>query len=240
MDSETLRQLQQVLEYPFQNVQILEESLLHSSAADDRVRSNERLEFLGDSILSLVICRTLFERYPDYLEGDLTKIKSRLVSRKTCAKLALELQLPQFMKVGKGMQKSRSMRGSVAAASLEAMIAAIYLDGGMAAAEGFILRLYEPLIAAADSQHHHENFKSILQQHCQQTFNCTPYYDLLDEKGPDHNKCFEIAVVIRHTRYPGAWGVTKKEAEQRAAYHALISLGIISEQASEASDAEAV
>lgn len=229
MEKEKLPQLEQVLNYRFQNPHILDEALLHSSAADDRVRSNERLEFLGDSILSLVVCISLFERFPDYLEGDLTKIKSRLVSRKTCAKIANELGLPSFMKVGKGMEQSRAMSGSVAAASLEAMIAALYLDGGMEAADVFIRRIYEPFFSEVDAEHHQENFKSILQQHCQRNFNCTPYYELLDEKGPDHNKCFEIAVVIRHHRYPGAWGITKKEAEQKAAYNALVELEIIGE-----------
>lgn len=229
MDTEKVPHLEQILAYQFQNPQILELALLHSSAADDRVQSNERLEFLGDSILSLVVCKALFERFPDYLEGDLTKIKSRLVSRKTCAQIANDLGLPEFMKVGKGMQQNNAMSGSVAAASLEAMIAAIYLDGGMDAAEAFICRVYKTFLDEVDAEHHHENFKSILQQHCQRNFNCTPYYELLDEKGPDHNKCFEIAVVIKHHRYTGAWGITKKEAEQKAAYNVLLELGLLSE-----------
>ena len=228
MEADVVCAIQQVLDYQFKDPQLLDEAFLHSSAASDRVRSNERMEFFGDSVLSLVICKTLFDRFPDYLEGDLTKIKSRLVSRKTCAKIANELELPKYMRVGKGMEYTRAMEGSVAAASLESVIAAIYLDGGMSAAEKFILRIFNPLIDQADAEQHQENFKSLLQQHCQRQHNSTPFYELLDEKGPDHNKCFKVAVVIEHHRYPGAWGITKKSAEQGAAREALIELEIIS------------
>jgi len=231
MDADAVRQVQQILDYQFKNPQFLEEAFLHSSAADDRLKSNERMEFLGDSVLSLVICKTLFARFPEYLEGDLTKIKSRLVSRKTCAQVANELGLPTFMQVGKGMESTRAMSGSVAAASLESVIAAIHLDGGMEAAEMFIIRVFDRMIIEADAEQHQENFKSLLQQHCQREHNCTPLYELLDEKGPDHNKCFEIAVVIRHLRYPSAWGITKKEAEQRAAFNALREIGLVEEGA---------
>ena len=229
MNADAVEQIQQVLNYQFKDSQILDEALLHSSAAGNRLRSNERMEFLGDSVLSLVICNTLFSRFPDYLEGDLTKVKSRLVSRKSCAEIANQLQLPGFMKVGKGMERTRAMEGSVAAASLESVIAAIYLDGGMGAAEQFIVRVFDAMITQADAEQHQENFKSLLQQHCQRRHSLTPYYELLDEKGPDHNKCFQVAVVIQHQRYPGAWGVTKKDAEQLAAKEALIELGLITQ-----------
>ena len=90
-----------------------------------------------------------------------------------------------------------------------------------------ILRLFEPLINEVDAEQHPNNFKSVLQQYCQRVFNHTPYYELLDEKGPDHNKCFEVAVVVDHRRFAGAWGVTKKDAEQRVAQNALIELKLI-------------
>lgn len=229
MDAKAVKQIQQVLDYEFKDVRYLQEAFLHSSIADNRLHSNERMEFLGDSILSLVICKTLFERFPQYQEGDLTKIKSRLVSRKTCSQVANEIGLPSYIQVGKGMDRTRAMTGSIAAASLESVIGAIYLDGGMEPTERFILRVYEPLMAEADAQQHQENFKSLLQQYCQQEFNCTPQYELLDEKGPDHNKCFEVAVVIRHRRFQSAWGVTKKESEQKAAFNAGVELGLIKE-----------
>ncbi len=232
MDTETLRQVQSLLQYQFKNPVLLDEALMHSSLADDRLSSNERFEFMGDSVLSLVICKTLFIRYPDYLEGDLTKIKSRLVSRKTCALIANNMGLPDYVRVGKGMDRTRAMSGSIAAAVLEAVICAIFLDGGIDAAETFILSVFDPLIDDADAKQHQENFKSLLQQYCQKEFNLTPMYQLLDEKGPDHNKCFEVAVVIKHYRYPGAWGITKKDAEQKAAYNALLELKLIEDKVS--------
>jgi ribonuclease-3 len=188
---------------------------------------NERLEFLGDSILAIVICQKLFERFPDYLEGNLTKIKSMLVSRQTCARIARQLNLHKFLKVGKGMGTSRALSGSLAAGVFEAIIAAIYLDGGFEAAQKFILRCFGELIAQADAEHSQGNFKSMLQQYAQQQFNSVPAYSLLDEKGPDHDKCFESAVTIEGRSFSSAWGTTKKEAEQKAALNALVELGVI-------------
>ncbi len=224
MDAEQLRQLQDLLGYQFNNPALLREAFTHSSLADDRLDSNERLEFMGDCVLSMVICRTLYERFPTYQEGDLTKIKSMLVSRKTCARLANELGLTAFLRVGKGTDKTRAINGSIAAGCLEAVIAAIYFDGGMDAAEQFILRRFRTLFEEVDADQHQNNFKSLLQQYCQRVFNRTPYYELLDEKGPDHNKCFEVGVFVDHQRFPSAWGVTKKDAEQLAARNALVEL----------------
>ncbi|OHB59413.1 MAG: ribonuclease III, partial [Planctomycetes bacterium RBG_13_44_8b] len=192
-----------------------------------KLDSNERLEFLGDSILGLVICQALYEKFPDYLEGDLTKIKSKLVSRKTCSFIAGTLELDSVLSVGPGMLKSKALKGSVAAATLEAIIAAIYLDGGFEAAREFIMRSFGPMLDQTDANGHHENYKSLLQQYAQQELKHSVSYEILDEKGPDHNKCFESAVIIDHKRYPSAWGVTKKEAQQNAAYNALVELGVI-------------
>jgi ribonuclease-3 len=227
MNAEQLRQIEELLDYQFTDPSLLDEAFTHSSLADNRLKSNERLEFMGDCVLGLVICRVLYDRFPMYQEGDLTKIKSMLVSRKICADLANELGLTDFLRVGKGTDKTRAIGGSIAAACLEAVIAAIYFDGGLEAAERFILRRFDPLINQVDAEQHQNNFKSVLQQHCQHVFNRTPYYELLDEKGPDHNKCFEIAVVVDHRRFSSAWGVTKKDAEQRAARNALIELKVI-------------
>jgi ribonuclease III len=219
--------IEQLISYHFSNRSLLEQSLTHSSQSDKRLMSNERLEFFGDSVLSLVVCQALFERFPHYLEGDLTKIKSMLVSRRTCARLASKLGLEKFLKIGKGMAKSNALTGSLAAGALEAIIAAIYIDGGFTAAKEFILRLFGPLIEQADAEQHQENFKSLLQQYAQQELNKTPVYELLDEKGPDHNKCFESAIILGDRRFPSAWGTNKKEAEQKAAYKALVELKII-------------
>jgi ribonuclease-3 len=233
MDEEILRQIEQIIGYEFSDKNLLVKAFTHSSAVDNRLLSNERLEFFGDSVLALVICQALFENFTDYLEGDLTKIKSRLVSRETCAQISGQLGLQKFLKVGKGMVSNRALSGSLAAGVLETVIAAIYIDGGFEAARDFILRIYGPLIEQADAEQDHGNFKSLLQQYSQEQFTATPSYILLDEKGPDHNKCFELEVVIEDRHFPSAWGTNKKEAEQKAAFNALVELGVLENTAEE-------
>jgi len=230
MKKQIAQRIEKALQYNFSDHTILQKALTHSSAASGKLDSNERLEFLGDSVLGMVICQALFERFPSYLEGDLTKIKSKLVSRKICSFLANQLDIDDLLDIGPGMKKSKALQGSISAATLEALIAAIYLDGGFEAAKDFILRIYAPLIEQSNANQHQENYKSLLQQHAQQNMNRSVGYEILDEKGPDHNKCFESAAVIDHKRYPGAWGTTKKEAQQSAAYNALVELGIINPQ----------
>jgi len=233
MDKQIVQRIEKALQYNFSDYTLLQKALTHSSAASGKLDSNERLEFLGDSVLGLIICQALFERFPGYLEGDLTKIKSKLVSRKTCSLLANQLDIDGLLNVGPGMEKSRSLKGSVAAGTLEALIAAVYIDGGFASAKDFIMRIFRPLIEQADADEHQENFKSLLQQYAQQHLDSTVTYEILDEKGPDHNKCFESAVVIDKKRYPSAWGNTKKEAQQNAAYNALAELGVIKQKKEE-------
>jgi ribonuclease-3 len=229
MEKELLQQVEERLGYHFHNPALLEEALIHSSWANSRLVSNERLEFLGDAVLGLVICHDLYERFPEYLEGDLTKIKSVLVSRKICSQIAHTLGLLEFIQVGKGTNGSRALNGSISAGTLEAILAAIYLDGGFAAAQDFVRQQFGPYLESADAQGHMDNFKSILQQYSQRHLNATPAYRLLDEKGPDHNKCFEVCAVVGQCQFPGAWGPTKKEAEQRAALKALIEMGVLNE-----------
>jgi len=226
MDNVTLQQIEQIIGYKFSNSNLLAKAFTHSSAVDNRLLSNERLEFLGDAILSTVICQTLFERFSGHLEGELTKLKSMLVSRDTCASVAKQLELQKFLKVGKGMASSRSLSGSLAAGLLEAVIAAIYIDGGFDTARSFILTTFAKLIEQADKEQAQGNYKSVLQQYSQEQFNVTPIYVLLDEKGPDHHKCFESEVVIAERHFKSAWGTNKKEAEQKAAFNALIELGV--------------
>jgi ribonuclease-3 len=227
MDKEVLQEIEQITGCKFSNRNLLSKAFTHSSGIDNRLLSNERLEFFGDAILAVVICQTLFERFPGYLEGDLTKIKSMLVSRRTCARVARQLGLHKFLKVDKGMASSRALTGSLAAGLLEALIASIYIDSGFEAASSFILRNFTPLIDQADAEQNHGNFKPLLQQYTQQQFNTTPVYELLDEKGPDHNKCFESEVVIGQRHFLSAWGTNKKEAEQKAAFNALVELGVL-------------
>jgi len=227
MDEEVLQEIEQLIDYKFSDSTFLVKAFIHSSSVNNRLLSNERLEFLGDAILGIVICQILFERFPDYLEGDLTKIKSMLVSRGMCAQVTKRLGLQQFLKVGKGMTSSQALSGSLAAGLLEAVIAAIYIDGGLVAAQNFVLKTFSPFIEQASAEQAQGNFKSLLQQYTQEQFNTVPVYALLDEKGPDHNKCFELEVIIAERHFPSAWGTNKKEAEQKAAFNALVELGVL-------------
>lgn len=226
-----LESCQEVIGYCFNNKDLLHQALIHASAADNRVKSNERLEFLGDSILGMAICHELYQRFPHYLEGELTKIKSMVVSRRTCTRIAKKMGLAKFLYVGKGMNSQPKLPSSCTSAALESIIGAIYIDGGNDAARDFILRHFGTLLDQADASQHQENFKSMLQQYCQQKMDTTPAYELLDEKGPDHSKCFEVGVLVGHRRFASAWGPSKKEAEQLAAYYALQELDLIPKDA---------
>ncbi len=230
MDRQIIERVEGLISYHFSRPELLEEALRHSSQTDDRLTSNERLEFFGDSVLSLVICQSLYERFTEYFEGDLTKLKSMIVSRKTCSQVAARLGISEYIQVGKGTEQTRGMEGSIAAGLVEALIAAVYIDGGLEAARRFILEHFASAIEQAEACGHQENYKSLLQQHCQRQLGTTPSYELLDEKGPDHNKCFEVGVAIKHRRYLSAWGVTKKDAEQKAAYNALVELGLLTQE----------
>jgi len=227
MAPQTFSRAQDILGLAFHDQELLERALTHSSNTDDRLHSNERLEFLGDAVLGLVVSRRLFDLYPDLLEGELTKIKSAAVSRQTCAILANQLGLTDLLQLGKGMRQTRVLPQSLAAAVFESIIAAIYLDAGIERVESFLAPLIDPLIERAADSGHHENFKSVLQQHAQQSTGETPQYRILDEKGPDHSKCFKVAVEFAGRRYPAAWGPSKKQAEQQAALNALTELGLV-------------
>jgi ribonuclease-3 len=226
-DSDTLHRIEQATGYSFSDKSLLIEAFTHSSACDDPSESNERLEFLGDSVLGVVICQTLFDRFPASHEGDLTKIKSDLVSRGTCARVTHHMGLQEFLRVGKGMASTRALPKSLEAGLLEAVIGAVYLDGGFDAARQFVLMAFAPWVDKAEADGPHDNYKSLLQQYAQEQFGATPIYVLMDEKGPDHHKCFESEVVLDQRHFTSAWGVTKKEAEQKAAYNALVELGVV-------------
>ncbi len=214
-----------ILGYRFRDRALLESALTHASGADHRLASNERMEFLGDAILGAVVCEQLYEQFPDFLEGDLTKLKSVVVSRSTCAKISRELGIEPFLILGKGMTNSPNVPPSVLSDVFESLVAAIYLDGGRDAAAEFVNRLTDPEIEQAASDGvGGENYKSLLQQLVQREEGTTPNYCLIDEKGPDHSKAFQVAVQIAGRRFTAAWGSTKKESEQRAAANALAEL----------------
>ena len=215
---------QQRIGYRFNSLQLLEASLTHASGADHRLESNERLEFLGDAILGLVVCEHLYREFPEYLEGDLTKLKSIVVSRLTCTKISQALGLREFLILGKGMTTHPAVPPSVLSDVLESLIAAIYLDGGMDPAREFVMTYFGPEVEAAAAGETGGNYKSLLQQFAQREHGVTPTYHLLDEKGPDHSKCFKMSAQIGRQRFAPAWGRSKKESEQRAAHNAICEL----------------
>lgn len=215
---------QELLGHVFSDPGLLVTSLTHSSVANSRVESNERLEFLGDAILGMVVCEELYRRFGDWLEGDLTKVKSVIVSRRVCAEIADKTSLSDLLILGNGLGGRANLPPSLRAAVYEAVIGALFLDGGLDPAKRYILQTMTPYIDQALGDASHENYKSTLQQYAQRWLSATPQYQALDEQGPDHSKCFEICVVIGDQRFPSAWGPCKKDAEQEAARRALEQL----------------
>jgi len=214
---------ERIIGYTFKDKALLEQALSHSSAVDSRNLSNERLEFLGDAVLGFAICNETFHQYPDFEEGDMTKVKSAVVSRKVCSEIATSLVLDQILKVGKGMSGG-DLPESVIGAAYEAIIGAIYLDADFKTAQEFILRTIGDRLDEAASSTHQDNYKSVLQQVGQKVSGSAPMYIVLDEKGPDHAKCFEICVELGGQKYTSKWGASKKQAEQLAALEALKTL----------------
>jgi len=222
--SAKLERCEKCIEYVFRDKDYLLAALTHASGASHRVTSNERLEFLGDAILGAVVCEMLYHRFPSYLEGDLTRIKSIVVSRETCARISDELELEACLILGKGMAAQSRVPSSLLADVFESLVAAIYLDGGSREAVIFIERHMQPEIESAASGESGVNYKSQLQQFAQKEFGHTPTYQLMDESGPDHSKCFKMAALVNGSTHSAAWGRNKKEAEQRAACNALAQL----------------
>jgi ribonuclease-3 len=212
-----LSECQRRLEYTFQSIGWLEKALTHPSNKFDDGRSNERLEFLGDAILGMVISEHLFETFDERPEGHLTFIKSIVVSKPALARRSKSLGLDQFVSVGKGMIESGVLPESVLANVLEAIIAAIYIDGGLPEARRFVLQNLAEEIARVEAEEHERNYKSILQQYAQRELNSTPTYRVIGHSGPDHQRSFQVVTVINGKTYESAWGQSKKEAEQRSA-----------------------
>ncbi|MBX7102824.1 MAG: ribonuclease III [Gemmataceae bacterium] len=216
-------QCQEVIGYQFKDIELLRSALTHTSVANTRAASNERLEFLGDAVLGLICCEQLYLRYPDFQEGEMTKVKSVVVSRRTCVQMGRKIRLHEFLQFGKGMRGGPEGPASLLADAFESLVGAVYLDGGMDAVKPILIPLLQPAIEVVVAGEH-GNHKSQLQQIAQKEFGDCPRYRVLDEQGPDHNKCFKVAAEINGYTYPAAWGATKKDAQQRAAENALASI----------------
>jgi ribonuclease-3 len=224
MITEKLINCQKELGYYFKETALLKKALTHTSCKTDYNWSNERLEFLGDAILGMMISEHLFKTFTSYSEGELTKIKSVVVSQVTLAKVGNRLNLKQFVSVGKGLNDRNTFPRSLLANVFEALIAAIYLDGGHDAACNFIMTNLGNEIQIVCNNQHEKNYKSILQQYSQRDLGCTPTYKVLKQHGPDHVKVFDVVVVINGDEYCSGRGKNKKAAEQMAAQKTLKSI----------------
>jgi ribonuclease-3 len=222
-------ELQLRIGYRFRDRGLLEHALTHKSrAAEDAsggVADNESLEFLGDAVLGLVVADALFRQYPSYTEGDKSKIKAAVVSTQSLAKHAEQIRLGDHLILGRGEEKTGGrFKQALLADAYEALIAGIYLDGGLEAAAAFLRRELKQAIDAGSAQTVARDYKSALQERLQALGRGLPEYRIAGEAGPDHRKQFSIEVVVRGEVLGAATGKAKKEAEQEAARLALEKL----------------
>jgi len=227
MEQDRLEACQEAIGYQFREPFWLQKALTHSSNRSDQGLSNERMEFLGDAILGMVISEHLFHRYQGFSEGELTAIKSVVVCQRTLARHSRLLGFDKHLSVGRGMSDARRLPNSVVANVFEAIVAAIYLDGGIEPARQFMFRNLADDVEEAERTKHETNYKSLLQQIVQRELGCTPLYRVIEEAGPDHAKSFRVVTVINDIEYGTGWGRNKKEAEQRSAKE---SIALVKEQ----------
>jgi len=209
------------LPHEFRDPALLELALTHASTGAQA--DNERLEFLGDAALDLIVAEELFRAHPDLAEGDLTELKAHVVSRPALARAARVLELEPAARIGLGLRR-RALPASVLANLYEALLGAVYLDAGLDAARAFAwATLAEPL-QRARARRGSANPKQELQQRAQQHSNTLPIYRLLESRGEAHARAFLISAELHGERFPSAWGRTRKEAESWAAHEALLVL----------------
>ena len=221
--NKNLRELEEIIGYKFKNRYYLEQAMTHSSYANEKnlgkLGCNERLEFLGDAVLELISSDFLYGEFPKVPEGELTKKRASLVCEPSLAYCAREFGLPQFLMLGKGedMTGGRN-RDSIVSDATEALLGAIYLDGGFANAKEFVLRF---ILNDIEHKQLFYDSKTILQEIVQEDGSGAVEYPLIREEGPDHNKSFTVKAVVNGTVCGQGTGHTKKAAEQAAAYEAL-------------------
>ena len=224
-----LSEVQSKLGYIFHKPELLHQALTHKSflqgSHDPIPQDNERLEFLGDAVLALVVCDYIVSTFPNANEGELSKVKAFLVSRSSLAAVAKRLDLGDSLRLGRGEEATNGrQKSSLLANALEAVIAAVYIDGGSDAAKSFILRVFKSDLddlGTVTSGGPRGDYKSHLQERVHKQFEVNPEYRLVHESGPDHQKQFEIEVYVKGRVKGRGIGATKKEAEQVAARHAL-------------------
>jgi ribonuclease-3 len=225
-----LEEIQQLINYKFSKLPLLNTALTHSSYTANRqevLEHNERLEFLGDSVLSTVISQYIFKSCNEMAEGQLTRIRANIVCEQSLHTAATKINLGKYLLLSKGEELTGGRtRPSILADAFEALIAAIYLDGGLDKAKIFVLHILEDTIKQAVQNKIISDFKSFIQEHIQKSSQGKISYKLLSEGGPDHNKTFEIAIMLDDVLLGRGQGASKKEAQQAAAKNAVDNLGI--------------
>ncbi len=227
-----LHELEEHLGYKFGDQRLLLHALTHTSYGHEHLshqpialRDNERLEFLGDAVLDLIISDILLEAFPDAREGKLSKLRAAMVNEKTLAGIARTFALQDYIRLGKGEQRTLGAeKASILSSTLEALIAAIYLDGGYHAIYPVVRYLFSPLLAQNPEIIAMGDYKTQLQEWVQARWKVTPNYQLIQTSGPDHAKLFEVVVHVSGKTLAKAEGPSKKEAEQNAARVALESI----------------
>ena len=222
-----INELEKAIGYQFRNITLLQNALSHSSYANERwhdsLKSNERLEFLGDSVLGMVVAEHLYRTFPDRPEGELTRMRADMVCERTLAKVANGLELGKHLLLGKGEEQGGGRgRESILADAVESVIAACYLDGGMDAAVQFIQKFI--LVNVPVTRLHNADYKTALQELVQQKKNQLLSYNLVGESGPDHDKQFQVELTLNGEVVGIGTGSSKKRAEQAAAQAAIEKL----------------
>ncbi len=220
------KDLEKKIGYTFQRREYLEQALRHSSYANerhmDRLENNERMEFLGDAVLELVTSEYLYRMYPKMPEGEATRTRASIVCEQTLALCARDLGLGEYLRLGRGEERTGGRkRPSITSDAMEALIGAIYLDGGFTSAKEFIHRF---VLNDVEHKKLFYDSKTILQEKIQGDFGKEVHYQLLKEEGPDHDKCFTVCVCMEEQVLGTGQGRTKKAAEQEAAYRAILQL----------------
>lgn len=218
-----MSEFEEIIEYTFKNRTYLETALTHSSYANENhCGDNERYEFLGDSILSLVVSQKLFRDYPNKAEGELSKLRASIVCEEGLCKAAERINLADYIKLGKGEGKMGGRhRPSIISDAFEAVIAAVFLDSDFETVNKWLLKLLSEDLKPEESTDNYGDFKSMLQEHLQKNGDCNIEYSIIDESGPDHDKSFTCAVSVNGRFLAKGVGRGKKAAEQDAAKRAI-------------------
>ena len=225
-----LNELQYKINYSFKDTKILVRALTHSSHANEkatRVFSNERLEFLGDSVLGFIAAELLYEKFKDLPEGVLTKLRAAIVCEKALYEYTCSLELGKYLFIGRGEERTGGRkRPALLADAFEALLAAVYLDGGMKSAKKFVVPYLEENIQNASQGSSFRDYKTMLQEVVQRNPGEMITYEIVDEKGPDHNKIFKCRLLINSNEFSRGEGRSKKDSQQIAAKEALKLMGI--------------